>query len=77
MTTVLLAGPARVQRPERHRLDVAAWTLRLRGQVVDWRDVGLETNPLVTAWARRALANGCAYADLLYCELDCLAASAN
>ena len=77
MTTALLAGPAGVQGPEHHRLDVAAWTLRLRGRVVNWRDVGLENNLLVAAWAVRALANGDVYADLLYCELDSLTARAN
>lgn len=57
--------------------DIAAWTLRSRGSVSNWRDDGLEANLLIGPWAICALADGRAYADLLYSELDALAAQSN
>lgn len=60
---------------ERHRgADVAAWTLRGEGRAVNWRDAGLESNLLIGPWALCALADGRAYADLLYSELAALTA---
>lgn len=57
--------------------DVAAWTLRHKGRIVNWRDAGLEGHPLIGAWAARALVDGRSYADLLYGELRAMVVASN
>jgi len=67
----LLTGETAVQAPSHHDRDVAAWTLRRGTVTINWRDTGLEDDPLIGPWSVRALA-GCCYADLLYGELRAL-----
>jgi hypothetical protein len=67
----LLTGETAVQAPGHHDSDLAAWTLRRGSRVINWRDTGLEDDPLIAPWAVRAL-DGCCYADLLYGELRAL-----
>lgn len=56
--------------------DVAALAYRRGGRVTIWRSPNVTDAALIEAWADRALASGRDYADLLYCELVHLGASA-
>lgn len=72
MSVALVSRPTSVAVAEHRGSDVAAWTLRDGCHVINWRDAGLGSHPLIAPWAVHVLADGTLFATLLYSELAAL-----